>query len=113
MMYGQNSASLSPHLTLVISSILVVREKSLTLLQALRAAARMVGSGTRSIATRSALPFLISQPSMSFLSKYAMYLASNSASLSTRAPDLTPLLVTALMLLPATLLRARNIVYLL
>merc|ERR1719284_1463241 len=88
MMYGQNSASLSPHLTLVISSILVVREKSFTLRQARRAAARMVGSGTRSMATRSAIPFLISQPSMSFLSKYAMYLASNSASLSTFPPDI-------------------------
>ena len=32
------------------------------------------------------LTFLISQPSMSFLSKYAMYLASNSASLSARSP---------------------------
>ena len=51
------------------SADLVVREKSLTRLQALRAAATISGSGTRSMATRSAIPFLISQPSISGLLK--------------------------------------------
>ena len=66
---------------------LVVREKSLTLLQALRAAATISGSGTRSMATRSAIPFLISQPSMSGLLKYSTYFLSNSSSLATLAEN--------------------------
>ena len=37
---------------------LVVREKSLTLLQALRAEAMIGGSGTKSIAQRSPIPWL-------------------------------------------------------
>ena len=56
---------LFPYLT--TSRILVVREKSSILLQALRAAATTLGSGTRSMATRSAIPFLSSQPSRSAL----------------------------------------------
>ena len=76
----------------------VVREKSFTLLQARRAAATMlqdggikdqvltgrrgtwrdptepyIGSGTRSMAQRSAIPFLTSQPSMSALLKIYIF----------------------------------------
>merc|ERR1719508_263502 len=106
----------------MISRILVVREQSFTLLQALRAEATMTGSGTKSMAQRSAMPFLISQPSMSALSKYATYLASNSASDSAPPPDISLTWLTRLGLtmvgftaalreVAVTLLIRRNIAF--